>query len=242
MAKVGMACPCTSAAATGSCVDSGLDAQRAMSAPPALSVSIRLAVSVVTWRQAPTFTPRSGCSCLNLSRIKSSTGISRAAQSISSWPCLARPASRTSPWALIAFELDFTVHLVTLEQVAPLEVDQLDQELAAYHHAAHRLDQLADGPRGAAGGDQVVDDEHPLAPLDGVFVDVQDVAPILQLVLDGKRLPGQLARLPDGDEAGAQLERHAGAENEATRLHGGNQVHLPVAPAPGPSSPPDCRC
>ncbi len=38
----------TSAAATSSWVESGLEAQRTMSAPPALSVRIRFAVSVVT--------------------------------------------------------------------------------------------------------------------------------------------------------------------------------------------------
>ena len=41
-----------SAAATSSFVESGLLAASATSAPPAASVRIRLAVSVVTWRQA----------------------------------------------------------------------------------------------------------------------------------------------------------------------------------------------
>jgi hypothetical protein len=36
------------------CVDSGFDAQSTTSAPPAFSVRIRLAVSVVTCRQAET--------------------------------------------------------------------------------------------------------------------------------------------------------------------------------------------
>ena len=47
----------TSAAATSSCVLSGLEAQSRTSAPPAWSVFIRLAVSVVTWRQAVTRSP-----------------------------------------------------------------------------------------------------------------------------------------------------------------------------------------
>jgi hypothetical protein len=42
----------TSAAATSSCVDSGFDAQSTTSAPPALRVRARFAVSVVTCRQA----------------------------------------------------------------------------------------------------------------------------------------------------------------------------------------------
>ena len=44
----------TSAAATSSWVESGFDAQRTTSAPPAFSVRIRFAVSVVTWRHADT--------------------------------------------------------------------------------------------------------------------------------------------------------------------------------------------
>jgi hypothetical protein len=44
----------TSAAATSSCVDRGFEAQRTTSAPPSLSVRIRFAVSLVTWRHAAT--------------------------------------------------------------------------------------------------------------------------------------------------------------------------------------------
>ena len=50
----------TSAAATSSCVLSGLEAQSRTSAPPALSVFMRLAVSVVTCRQAVTRIPLNG--------------------------------------------------------------------------------------------------------------------------------------------------------------------------------------
>ena len=54
IAKVEMPYSSTSAAATSSCVDSGLEAQMTTSAPPACSVRIRFAVSVVTCRQAET--------------------------------------------------------------------------------------------------------------------------------------------------------------------------------------------
>ena len=50
----------TRAAATSSFVDSGFEAARTTSAPPALSVRIRFAVSVVTWRQAPIADPGQG--------------------------------------------------------------------------------------------------------------------------------------------------------------------------------------
>src|SRR5690242_2985646 len=59
----------TSAAATSSCVESGLLAASVTCAPPALSVRIRLAVSVVTWRQAPTRRPSSGRSRSRRSRL-----------------------------------------------------------------------------------------------------------------------------------------------------------------------------
>ena len=67
-------------------------------APPALSVRIRLAVSVVTWRQAPMRRPSSGRSRSKRSRIRRRTGISRSAHSIRRTPSAARPRSVTS-WA-----------------------------------------------------------------------------------------------------------------------------------------------
>ena len=57
IAKVGMPSYFTSAAAVSSWVDSGFEAHRNTLAPPAFSVRIRLAVSVVTCRQAAMVTP-----------------------------------------------------------------------------------------------------------------------------------------------------------------------------------------
>src|SRR4051794_25927809 len=88
----------TRAAATSSFVDSGLLAARTTSAPPALRVRIRLAVSVVTWRHAPIRIPSSGRSRSNRSRIRRRTGISRSAHSIRRMPSDARPRSVRS-WA-----------------------------------------------------------------------------------------------------------------------------------------------
>ena len=59
----------TSAEATSSCVESGLLAQSAISAPPAFRVSMRFAVSVVTWRHAAIFLPRRGRSRSKRARI-----------------------------------------------------------------------------------------------------------------------------------------------------------------------------
>src|SRR5688500_12960374 len=83
-------------AATSSWVDSGFEAQSATSAPPAASVSIRFAVSVVTCRQAATRTPCNGFSLSKRSLIWAITGISPAAQSI-----LPRPDSE-SPLSLMS--------------------------------------------------------------------------------------------------------------------------------------------
>ena len=64
-----------------SCVDSGFDAHRTTSAPPACSVSARFAVSEVMCRQPAILTPRKVCSRAKRSRIELSTGISRPAHS-----------------------------------------------------------------------------------------------------------------------------------------------------------------
>src|SRR5919107_1845337 len=88
----------TSAAATSSWVVSGLAEQSATSAPPAVSACIRLAVSAVTWRQAATFTPSSGCSARKRSRIERRTGIWPSAHSIRASPWGASDGSAMSCW------------------------------------------------------------------------------------------------------------------------------------------------
>src|SRR5215208_243821 len=95
----------TSAAATSSCVVSGLAEQSATSAPPAVSACIRLAVSAVTWRHAATFTPSSGWPTRKRSRIERRTGIWPSAHSIRRSPCGASDGSWTSGLTLIAVVL-----------------------------------------------------------------------------------------------------------------------------------------
>src|SRR5208283_1611005 len=85
-------------AATSSCVESGFDAQRTMSAPPSRKAIIRLAVSLVTWRQAETRRPFSGCSLMKRLRMDCSTGICCNAHSILRLPASASPISFTSPF------------------------------------------------------------------------------------------------------------------------------------------------
>src|SRR2546421_16019 len=178
-----------SAAATASLVESGLDAHSAMSAPPALRVSIRLAVSLVTCRHAARRRSFNGCSLVKRSRIRLSTGISRAAQSTRSWPCVARFRSFTSLPLELTFKSlllvdDLTNQLDVLEPFASLQVTELDQDLdaddigAELTHQAHRR-------RGrAAGGQDIIHDQDRLAGLDRVRVDLQRVGPVPDVLLE----------------------------------------------------------
>src|SRR5262245_59107116 len=86
----------TRAAAASSWVESGFEAHRTTSAPPAWSVRIRFAVSVVTWRHADTRKPASGRSRENRSRIARRTGMLRSAHSIRRTPSGASARSLTS--------------------------------------------------------------------------------------------------------------------------------------------------
>src|SRR3954454_8903004 len=86
----------TSAAATSSCVVSGLAEHSAASAPPAISACIRFAVSAVTCRHAAIFTPSSGCSSLKRSRMERRTGMWPCAHSIRASPAWARAGSAMS--------------------------------------------------------------------------------------------------------------------------------------------------
>src|SRR3989338_10037004 len=73
-----------------SCVESGLEAHRAIWAPAACKVSIRCAVSVVTCRQQATRNPLSGFVRATRDRICTRTGIWPSAQMILDRPAFAR--------------------------------------------------------------------------------------------------------------------------------------------------------
>src|SRR6266436_3762035 len=83
--------------ATSSCVESGLEAQSTTSAPPSRRAIIKLAVSLVTCKQAETRRPFSGCSLMKRLRMICSTGICCCAHSILRLPASAREISFTSP-------------------------------------------------------------------------------------------------------------------------------------------------
>src|SRR5258706_15965653 len=207
MANVLIPCCDASAAATASLVERGFEAQSATSAPPALSVSIRLAVSLVTCRHAAILRPLRGCSLTNLSRIRFSTGISRAAQSIRPWPSVARFRSLTSfPFALtfksVVFSSidDLADDFDIGEALSAGQLLQLDQDLDADDLAAELANQANRGGRRAACRQYIIDDQHLLAGLDGVGVHLELVGSVLELVGVADRVPRKLPDLANGDE------------------------------------------
>src|SRR3954468_9235524 len=86
----------TSAAATSSCVESGFEAQRVRSAPPAWRVCMRWAVSLVTCRHAETRSPFKGFDLAKRSAMVLRTGMERADHSMRPWPFGASFGSFTS--------------------------------------------------------------------------------------------------------------------------------------------------
>src|SRR5213082_1691020 len=103
----------TRLAATSSWVESGLEAMRTRSAPPAWRVRARLAVSAVTCRQAAIFSPASGLSLAKRSRMRARTGMSWSAQRMRFLPWGASLASLTSlrGWVAVAMVRVTTTNL-----------------------------------------------------------------------------------------------------------------------------------
>ena len=95
--------------------------------------------------------------------------------------------------------------------------------------AVELLDELAQGPRRPARGQQVVVDEHARARGDRVGVQLQRVGGVLEHVLGAHGLVRQLARLAREHEAGAELARDRRAEQEAARLGADDDVDAQVA-------------
>src|SRR2546427_4634849 len=122
---------CPRAVASSSWVESGFEAQSAISAPPSFSVSMRFAVSVVTCRQAAIRFPLSGRSRANRARIWRSTGISRSDHSIRFTPCSASLGSLTCPWALIvAVSLGVTLQVLHAVEELPAEAFVLASKMS----------------------------------------------------------------------------------------------------------------
>ncbi len=102
---------------------------------------------------------------------------------------------------------------------------KLDQKTAAHNHSTELLDQLAQGTRGAARGEQIVVDKHALAGPNRVTVKLQAVESILKLVLGADRLIGQLAGLARKREPGAERQSKRGSEQKSARLGCEHTLH-----------------
>ena len=72
---------------------------------------------------------------------------------------------------------------------------------------------------------KVADAQIVSARADGVLVDLDGIDAVFERVFLADGLPGQLALLPDRNEAATQPVRYGAAQNEATRLDAGDSVH-----------------
>src|SRR2546421_10695164 len=199
---------------------------------------MRLAVSLVTCRQAATRKPLSGWSCVKRCRIRPSTGISRAAQSIRSWPCAARFVSFTSLPLELTFKIrlligDFADQFDVTELLAPVEVAELDQHLHPDHVRAQLPHQPDGGRGGPARGKNIIHDQDLLTGLHRVRVHLQLIGAVLEVVGLHHRHPGKLPRLANGHEAGTQLDRYGRSGDEPASLDCGVQVGRILCPCPG---------
>src|SRR5579864_979973 len=103
----------TSDAATSSWVESGLEAHSTTSAPPSRSVTARLAVSVVTCRQAEMRMPLSGWFLMNSLRMLCSTGMDWLAHSMRRFPRSARSRLLMSDEMLVTTDVAIRSYVET---------------------------------------------------------------------------------------------------------------------------------
>jgi hypothetical protein len=87
-------------------------------------------------------------------------------------------------------------------------------------------DQPAGRNRGAAGGDEVVDQVDLRAGGAGIDMHRQPVGAIFQRIILGDGRARQLAVLADEEEAGAEVKRDGGSEDEPAGVDAGDQLRL----------------
>ena len=102
--------------------------------------------------------------------------------------------------------------------LARLQEGELEDEPKAGDGGAAPLDKAGRRKGGATGGHEVVDDKDPVVGREGVDVHLELVCSVLQGVGLREGLARQLSGLAGGHEAGAELERHGGAQHEAAGL------------------------
>src|ERR1051325_1979216 len=121
---------------------------------------------------------------------------------------------------------DERAHVVSFEALATRKEFKLDDEDQSGDRAAQILDQIDDGARRAASGEQVVGDQDAMALSDGVAVNLQRVLPVLKIVRDGGALCRELARLAHGHKARAQVISQRRGEDEPARLYADYRIDL----------------
>src|ERR1051325_7520786 len=114
------------------------------------------------------------------------------------------------------------MYLDTNELPPRLEELQLDEDADADQRRLEAAHEVGGGAGGAAGREHVVDDDDAVAAAECIVMDLQRVGAVLQDVLVAAAGPGELARLADGDEAGAEEAGDAAAEDETARLEAGH--------------------
>src|SRR5713226_3450327 len=181
--------------------------------------------------------PLSGCSWTKRARISVRTGISRAAQSIRSWPCAARSRSLTSLPLVLTFKSlvissihDLADHFDAVKELSPAQVLELDEDLHADHLATELANQPDPGGCRAARRQYIIDDQDLLAGLHRVRVHLELIGAVFELIGVGDRRPGQLSGLADRDEPGIELDRNRRARDETTGLDRRHQVRRRFGP------------
>ena len=110
----------------------------------------------------------------------------------------------------------------------PAEGGELDQDRNADHLGA----QFPEEPQGrgdrAAGREEIVHDEHALPVADGVVMDLEGVRAVFQRVFLAVLRAGELARLADRDEPGADRVRQRRADHVAAGLDPDDVVDLQI--------------
>src|SRR2546423_10120576 len=113
--------------------------------------------------------------------------------------------------------------VVSRQVVGALEELQLDEEGDPDDLAAKLLDQARRRPGRAASRQQVIDDHHRLPRPDRMLMDLEYPRAVLERVGLCNFLTGELAFLPDWDEACIEQAGKRATEDETPPLHTDHQ-------------------
>src|SRR5438034_1982168 len=113
---------------------------------------------------------------------------------------------RSSPWMQRLFSHHHQgVDGDVAESLAAVQEAELDHERAGDGLAADAAHELERSLHRSARRQEVVDEQHALPRHARVEMDLDLIRAVLELIALRSRLPGQLSRLPDRDEALAEV-------------------------------------